>query len=280
MKRPPLARSAHASQRGVAVVTALLVTVLAVTLVAGLFGHQQLQLRLVENQLLQAQARSLLRGAIDLARLDLQDGTAGAARLDSALGLAPGASLAQQVQDAQARFNLANLASAGKVNLFQRAAFARLLATLRLDPDLAARAAAALADPGAAIGQLDDLAPLAGFTAAVREQLRPFVVVLPEPTAVNVNTAPAEVLTTVADCSLQEARVLVAQRRLAPYRDASDFALRLNDKATLEGVNFSVASDFFLVHSQIRLEHARLASEALLRRSGAGGAVLLALRAL
>jgi general secretion pathway protein K len=58
-------------QQGVAVVTALLLTTLAVTIVASLFWQQQVQVRSMENQRLQLQTRWIVRGALDLSRLIL-----------------------------------------------------------------------------------------------------------------------------------------------------------------------------------------------------------------
>jgi general secretion pathway protein K len=45
----------HSRQRGVAVVTALLLTTLAITIVASLFWQQQVQVRSIENQRMQLQ---------------------------------------------------------------------------------------------------------------------------------------------------------------------------------------------------------------------------------
>ena len=60
-------------QRGVAVITALLLTTLAVTIVASLFWQQQVQVRAIENQRLQLQKQWVLRGAMDWARLILKE---------------------------------------------------------------------------------------------------------------------------------------------------------------------------------------------------------------
>jgi general secretion pathway protein K len=53
------------AQKGVAIVTALLLTALAVTIVAGLFWQQQVQLRLVENQRVRVQEEWLMRDMLD-----------------------------------------------------------------------------------------------------------------------------------------------------------------------------------------------------------------------
>ena len=60
-------------QRGVAVITALLLTTLAITIVASLFWHQQVQVRSIENQRLQLQKQWILRGALDWTRLILRE---------------------------------------------------------------------------------------------------------------------------------------------------------------------------------------------------------------
>ena len=153
-------------QRGVAVITALLLTTLAITIVASLFWQQQVQVRSIENQRLQLQKQWVLRGALDWARLILRaDGMNSSidtldepwsvplaeTRLDQYIENgqadvdASDAALSGSIIDAQSRYNLANLCWEGKANLcikgeFNRveiAAFARLLSHVRLDPALA-----------------------------------------------------------------------------------------------------------------------------------------------
>jgi general secretion pathway protein K len=157
----------RARQRGVAVVTALLLTTLAVTIVASLFWQQQVQVRSMENQRLHLQTKWILRGALDWARLILrQEGIEGRTvttldavwavplaetRLDQYIererveGENFDATLAGQIIDAQSRYNLTNLSTGKRINDGQVKVFARLLTTLRLDPALAAAAAQAIA---------------------------------------------------------------------------------------------------------------------------------------
>jgi general secretion pathway protein K len=228
----------------------------------------------MEGQQLRLQARLLLRDALDEARLALRDAA-------GAQGQVSSAQLRREIIDAQSRFNLRNLAPDASVNPFQLAAFARLLATLKIDPALAGGIAGALAaGPGLAVREVDDLLTVPGVTPAVLARLRPFVTVLPEPAGVNVNTASAEVLTSVATLTLQDAQALVAQRRQANFRDTGDFALRLNQRETLEGVDFHVSSDYFLVSSRVQLETAKIDATALVRRQGERSAALLWLREL
>jgi general secretion pathway protein K len=154
-------------QNGVAVVTALLLTTLAITIVASLFWQQQVQVRSIENQRFQLQKKWVLRGALDWARLILREDvrnshnvdhlgepwavTLGDTHLDQYVenGKADTesseASLSGQITDAQSRFNLNNLAVNGVIDARQVAVLARLFSNLRISPSLAKNAAAAIA---------------------------------------------------------------------------------------------------------------------------------------
>ncbi|MBC7404146.1 MAG: type II secretion system minor pseudopilin GspK [Cytophaga sp.] len=155
-------------QSGVAVVTALLLTTLAITIVASLFWQQQVQVRSIENQRFQLQKKWVLRGALDWARLILREDlrtsrdkvdhlgepwavTLGETHLDQYVENGKSdtddseASLSGQITDAQSRFNLNNLASAGVPNLSEIAMFSRLLTNLRMDSTLAKSVAAMIA---------------------------------------------------------------------------------------------------------------------------------------
>ncbi|MES2047523.1 MAG: type II secretion system minor pseudopilin GspK [Pseudomonadota bacterium] len=154
-------------QAGVAVVTALLLTTLAITIVASLFWQQQVQVRSIENQRFQLQKKWILRGALDWARLILREDlrtsqgvdhlgepwavTLGETHLDQYVENGKSdtdeseASLSGQITDAQSRFNLNNLSAAGVPNLTEIAMFSRLLVNLRMDGSLAKRVAAMVA---------------------------------------------------------------------------------------------------------------------------------------
>ncbi|MDE2429157.1 MAG: type II secretion system minor pseudopilin GspK [Burkholderiales bacterium] len=154
-------------QRGVAVITALLLTTLAITIVASLFWQQQVQVRSIENQRMQLQKKWVLRGAIDWARLILREDGRVAGRVDHlgepwAVRLADtrldqyvengredadasDATLSGQIVDAQSMFNLTNLASNGVVDPREVDAFGRLLLSLHIDTQLADSAASMIA---------------------------------------------------------------------------------------------------------------------------------------
>jgi len=300
-------------QRGVAIVTALLLTTLAVTIVASLFWQQQVQVRSMENQRLQLQTRWIVRGALDYARLILrQDGAdrgnrttldgvwttpLAETRLDQYIERERveqenfNATIAGRITDAQSRYNLANLASNRVVNPDNVLLFQRLLNNLRLDTSLAQRAAEEVARTQKAtqppqqgqvsndgrgepmeLQRVEDLLAVSGFTPQAIEKLRDFVIVLPPATPLNVNTAPAELLSAlVNNLSLSEAESMVNARKRASYLDMNNFTSQLGGRPIPSTVQAAVRSDNFLVLSQVKLDRATLDTQALIHREPASG---------
>ncbi|WP_296002173.1 type II secretion system minor pseudopilin GspK [Rugamonas sp.] len=301
------------SQRGVAIITALLLTTLAVTIVTSLFWQQQVQVRSMENQRLHLQTEWIVRGALDWAGLILaQDGRDTAYTAANGIWATPlaetrlddyverervegekfDATLSGQITDAQARYNLADLADGKSTSAPQVQVFGRLLENIHLDPSLAQKVAdevarsqlaSAQTDGGAqlkppagsgggdgaepmAMLRVEDLLTVAGFTPQAIEQLRDFVIVLPERLPVNVNTAPAELLAAlVPGYSLSDGTTLVNNRKRIPYRDASNFTAQLGQgKTPIVGV--VTKTNYFLVFSRVRLDRAALDSQALIKR--------------
>jgi general secretion pathway protein K len=288
-------------QQGVAVITALLLTTLAITIVASLFWQQQVQVRSIENQRMQLQKHWILRGALDWARLILrEDGKYSAiddlsepwavplseTRLDQYVDaasreVAPSATLSGSIQDAQARFNLTRLAASGEVLRIEVAAFERLLSALQQNPSLARAAAEQIAasqrhsdlgtDAARPISflQVDDLLAVAGFTPAVIAAIRDEVIFLPRATPLNVNTASAPALVArLPALSLSDANALIARRRTAAFVDLNDFKTRVPGvESDLD--QLSVATRFFLVIGRVSMRESMMQVQALIERQGA-----------
>lgn len=203
-------------------------------------------------------------------------------------------SLAGQIEDQQGKFNLNNLVKNGKVNLAQHAHFQRLLSILGLPPALADTLAdwidadsepqpqggaedgfyLALQPPYLAANRpLVDVAELvlvSGFDDGVRARLRPFVSALPVFTAVNVNTAPPEVIAAVVeDLGLDGARTLVEKRKRAYFRDRTDLLNQLPRDARAANEDVSFSSNYFLVQMRVTIDSAQARSAALLARTDA-----------
>jgi len=300
-------------QRGVAVITALLLTTLAITIVASLFWQQQVQVRSIENQRLQLQKQWILRGALDWARLILREDKRISGKVDHlgepwAVPLAetrldqyvdkerantdiPDAALSGGIVDAQARFNLRNLCPpGGDIADTEVAAFGKLLTTLQQNPALA-RATAVLmksaqpkpATAGAPVAStdtstpvpmniehVDDLLAVQGFTPEIFAKVKDFVIVLPKATKINVNTAPAEVLSArIATLSLSDATALVSRRQSAPFQSVDDVRSSVPASTADLSPLLDIRTDYFLVNGNVRLNRAGMEMQALIDRTGA-----------
>ncbi|KVH63998.1 general secretion pathway protein GspK [Burkholderia sp. MSMB1072] len=265
MHRYGTGRTAHAPrERGIAIVTVLLVVALAATLAASVLWRQQVATRDVENQRLATQTMWIERAAVEWARATLRAQSATSnvtfvgqpwsapvadVQLSDLLpsdALAVNAELSRawisgSVEDAQARFNLMNLvsrAAPGKPwqsNGEGVLAYRRLLGQLSLDPALAQPTAdymlRSLRDangPGGWPLQLvsvDDLARIPGYDAHAIEALAPYVTILPDLTVVNANTAPEPVLVAaIPTLSASQAKRLVDRRASAYFVSTGDIA--------------------------------------------------------
>jgi general secretion pathway protein K len=116
---------------------------------------------------------------------------------------------------------------------------------------------------------VDELALVRGFDDKVRARLRPYITALPESTAVNVNTAPAEVIAAVIDgLDLGGAQLLVAQRDRAYFRGNEDFLGRLPRGAEAASGDIRVSSDYFMATLRVTIGGAQARGQALLSRRG------------
>ncbi|WP_426207642.1 type II secretion system minor pseudopilin GspK [Massilia sp. TWP1-3-3] len=304
--------TAQKRQRGVAIITALLLTTLAVTIVASLFWMQQVQVRSMENQRLQLQTKWILRGGIDFSRMLLREEGLQRPAYTSLLSIwntpleetklddyvekerleseKSDATLQGRVLDATARYNLNNLAQGTQIDLAQVALYKRLLENVQVNPTLAQKTAQAVADgspPGPVtsgasqpaarsivplgLTRIEDLLAIPGYTLADVNKLREVAVVLPAGgTTINVNTAPAEVISAlVSGFSVAQANALVARRKQADYRTPADFTAQLFGVPQTNYPSqtlYDVKSEWFLVRSRVRLDRAALDAESLINR--------------
>lgn len=289
-------------QGGVAIVLAMGVVALAAMAAAAIMVAQSTWARQSELTADHVQAQTVVRAGVDWARAVLSDDRR-SSNVDHlgepwALRLPPMAiengKLTGYIEDQQGRFNLNNLVKDGKINLAQLARFQRLLSMLSLPDALASTLsdwidADSKLEPGGAEDEyylalqpsylaanrpLTDVAELAlvrGFDDGVRAQLRPFVTALPRFTAVNVNTAPPEVLAAIIeDLNLDGARELAAQRDRNYFRDRADFLDRLPRGIPSASDDITVSSDYFMTWVRVTIGEAEARGTALLARQSAG----------
>ena len=304
---PPHTRPRHAKQGGAALLAAMLTVALIATLAAGAFWQQWRSIEAESAERQRTQARWLLIGALDWARVILrEDARAGdantpsdhlaepwavplqEARLSSFLAALPDGSarnidddqladqvfLSGQIQDLQARLNVTNLLSGDKLDGPSLLAFERLFSVLGVPSNTLNQLSQGLM---AAQRQTDN-APLMprsvdelvwlGIQPSTLRTLAPFITVLPERTPVNVNTASAQVLyASIAGLGLNDAQRLVDTRRRQHWNTLSDFQKHLGRTSDLSS-SHSVNTRFFEVMGQLRMPQTRLQERSVVQRDG------------
>lgn len=288
-----------ARQRGMAVIGALLVVAVVAVITAGMFERQTIVLRGAENDQARAQARWLLAGGTDWAKVILHsDGRRYATTHGDQLWATPIADMqidgagplsqalfSGRVEDEQGKLNVNALAVNGMVQPAALTALQRLLASLSLPASLAPRIAQRVAqgqyrvdEAGQAGGgptrpaltSVDDLRGIEDLNDRTLAVLRSYLTVLPsQSAAINVNTAAAEVLAaSVPGLSIGQARQLVlARERGQWFNDSADFINRLGDAAQdIGSTAFTANSEWFMVRGTVRLARADVQVQALLRR--------------
>lgn len=292
-------------QRGVALITALLIVALATTTAVAMVSRQQYDIRRTGNLLQAEQGWLYVQGiegwAGEILRRDREDDEVDHLGEEWATILPPipidGGVLSGELQDRQGRFNLNNLLRRdGQIDEQALAQFQRLLRALSLEPDLAQ----ALADwldgdieprfPGGAeddiylglerpyrsangpLYSITELRLLNGMDGESYAALLPHVSALPARTRLNVNTASAEVLMSLhEELSQMDAEQLIDERGEGGYESVDAFlqhpALAGRE---IPAQRIGVGSDYFVVRSQVQFGRVLLEYQSLLHRDNKG----------
>ncbi len=301
------ARSRAYRQEGMAVIAALVVVAAAAVATAAIVERQTLLADTLAGERDRSQAKWLLRGGLDWARVILSnDARRSAVTLKDAIwaqpiveleisppGDARKAYFSGQIEDEQSKYNIWRLAADGMVQPQELATLERLMTRLGLPAALAAgislRVAAAQpsqvkpsqagsgqarpagqAAPG--LRTLDDLLSVEGMSADILATLSAYLTILPQMTPVNANTASAEVLSaSVPGLDLAQARALTEQRdRGQWFNSRADFFNRLSERRITPGNQIGVNSEWFKVTGEVTLDRASARMQALLQRQGDG----------
>lgn len=299
-------------QRGAALLTAMLIVTLVASLAAAMVWRQHRAVQIESADRARAQAGWVLIGALDWARLILREDARGSrsdgeidhlgevwavplaeARLSTFLAAerqdagasadaedAPDAFLSGRIDDAQARYNLANVIEPREPNAVEERVLQRLAAQAGLAPALLQRWVEQLRAARHASPDADD-APLRprsleqlawfGVDADSRARLMPLLVLLPEPRPVNVNTASREVLAALFDgMDLASAERLVQGRRGRPLRSLEEIKAQLRPElqAQVTGERVATSSAYFVVTGRLRLDERVMEQRSLVRRRG------------
>ncbi|MDR0576663.1 MAG: type II secretion system minor pseudopilin GspK, partial [Candidatus Accumulibacter sp.] len=241
-------------ERGMALITAILIAALVASLAFALSARERLWLTQIGNRDDFTAAQSTVLSAIDLARLTLRDDMRNN-RVDHLfeawtvpvppINVEDGR-VGGRIVELQGRLNLYTLQSDGKVNAPGLLALQRLLTARSLPATWAEKMAEALAKqvalwqgarktdaaaaritgkllPVATLAELAELAGLSGGDIDRLAMLEPLAALLPESTPVNVNFAPPEVLMAVTPgLSLKDAEAIVNRRARAHFTSPQD----------------------------------------------------------
>jgi general secretion pathway protein K len=298
------------AQRGVAVITAILIVALVTSVIVAMLWQNEVRLRQMENMKGMAQADAVGLAAVDWARAILAEDARNSLMVDH-LGepwatpvppiAAEGGNVSGKITDQQGLYNLNNLVVGGNANEPEVLIFQRLLSSLNLPPELAN----ALVDwidtdsmvrfPGGAedadylsmdpprrtanqlLTEVSGLYRIKGYSTAVVEVLRPYVTALPAATKINLNTALPEVLPLALEGGTKEdAAAIIAARTEHFFTDRADFDKRLPLLAPrVRETAAGFSSNYFLVATRIRFGKVKLERQTLLKRDGQAWPVVL-----
>jgi general secretion pathway protein K len=296
-------------QRGVALITVLLVVALVTVICAALLLRQQLAIRSTGNQLLVRQAQYYAEGgellAKALLRRDLStdqvDHLAESwANPELRFPLDEGGELRLRIEDLAGRFNLNSLVAGGEAGELAQVRLRRLLQQLQLNPAYAERLQDWLDEDQDVVGtggaeddqylllkppyrtgfgriaEVSELRLLLGMSEGDYRRLAPFVSALPSQTELNINTASARVLACLGEGIPTAALAAAIEGRgRSGYREPAAFVQQLGSY----GVNpqgLTIASQYFRVTTEVLLGDRRQVLTSYLQRGNDGRVRLMA----
>jgi general secretion pathway protein K len=285
------------SSKGSATITALIVVGVATVLLSGLIWRQEIQMRVLENFREQTQVKWLQRSAVDFARLILNEDQRQSnvdhlgeiwaiPLLDSQVGkFLQNADITEDVSkvvllgsisDAQALFNLRNLWNESHqfINYQEVEAYARLLQALNLESRIALQTAEFFREIGYIPSDIASIYALSVYQQSESATLRPFLILLPNTSKINVNTASAEILMAVTPgLSRVSANRFIQTRSQKPVQSfneiisqLSDAGVALNGFPNANSVDFR--SQFWLVKTEIKIKNNYFNHVSLIKRNG------------
>ena len=290
-------------QQGVAIITALLIVAIATTVSITISTRLQLDVRRTGNMIAGDQAYLYTLAAESwsqrILRDDRQDNQTDHLGEDWAIELPPipvdGGYILGKLTDMQSCFNLNNLLNADADTSLSRARLERLLSNLGLDKDYAQgiidwidNDLQTTTPDGAEdvyymnldqpyrtantrMLSVSELRLIKGFEdTEVYNTLLPHVCAFGVNTPINVNTASAEVLRSLAD-DLTESEVekIIEQRNETAFNDVNEFTSfnNLKEKITsTEGL--SVDTEYFMLTTESTIGQVRVISYSLIHRTG------------
>ncbi|MGY2258267.1 general secretion pathway protein GspK [Pseudomonas sp. SDO55104_S430] len=233
-------------QRGVALISVLLVMSLALLIIGGVLRSHRLMLQSSGQQVQQMHLRQLAVAGESRALAMLQED----AGLNAAFDL-DDAQIQVEIEDLAGRFNLNAVLIQGQIDQVTLNRWARLLVLLEL-PDMPLEQVGALRD-------LSQLRLLPSIDGQLLRRLEPWVAVLPMDAALNINTAPALLLRSLHDIDAVTADALVQQRNTRLWPSVQAFT---NDPlltgADVSSHGLGIDSRWFRINVQVAQGQSRL----------------------
>lgn len=293
-------------QSGAALLAAMLTVTLVATFAAASLWQQWRSVEVEAAERSRVQSAWILTGALDWARLILrEDARSGGAdhlaepwsvplqeaRLSTFLAADKSNTtenegddtfLSGQIIDLQSLLNVTNLVEAGRISEPGMRSFARLFELLGLPQAQLNRMAENLrfasdistdnrsAAQAPLLPQRVEQLTWLGLPVQTVALLEPYVTVLPQRTAVNLNTAPAEVIyAAVPGISLADAQRLVAERDRQHFRHLPDAGKLLpNPETVFADGTVGVATRYFEVRGRLRLGAVVVEQRSVVQRDG------------
>ena len=307
--------NAPGRQRGVALITAILITALVSSVALSLAWDNALDMRRTMTLLYRDQAVQVAMGAENWVQSILRDDLAetdtdhlGEIWASELPGLPVQSDVVQgelfgRIEDLQGRFNVNNLVDQnGEVDELALEQFRRLLVALELDPRFAGIAAdwidanreagfpdgaedaiytglvPAYRTPNLPITHATELAGLEGMDKASFDILAPHIVALPGRTGINVNTATPAVLQSLGEnLTASDVESLVAERENGGFADVQNTFSTLVEPEILP--QLEETTSYFQLSLVVQIATVRIIYYSTLQR-GATGQVVPILRSL
>jgi len=262
------------TQRGIALVTAVMIVAIAAAIAAQIAFAHQIWFRQMENVADRGATDWLRRGALHWASIALLE-DAGQNSTDHlgeswAMGLpilpVEGGAIKVSIEDAQSRFNLNNIVRNNTVSPTDFPVFQRLLIGLQLDPSLADALVDWIdEDSQTRAGGAEDIDYLSG-NPPYRAANRPLASVdeLRLVRGFDAKTVAA----LVQGLDLPTAQRIADGRLGKPFNNINEFKSELPPGLALPAGGLSVKTDYFLITLDTSIGRHERRSEALLQRTG------------
>lgn len=295
-------------EKGVALITVMLILALATILAVSMSTRQQLDIHRSANVFNFEQAYQYVLGAESWAKQilkrDIEKNKTDNLNEDWAAVLPPlpieGGQMSGQLEDLQARFNINNLVQDGKVQNLYLERFKRLLRNLELDENMVTpiidwldsneeigfagaedneylNLSPAYRTANQAMEDISEILLVKGVDFDDYEKLRPFISVLKSNVAINVNTASAEVLSSIVnDVTLEDANSIIEDRNKEVYEKLDDFLQHpILRQKNINNEGLSVSTNYFQLNSTAQIERISVEYTTILQRESDGNMIVM-----